>query len=236
MSLCQRWRKFRSLPIRGSWWGAAGLAAAVALYVIGVVAADVFVLRVSAIAFLVAALCFVCGTACVRVLAAPLILLFIAIPLPSALVTELTMPLQLAASHLAAGFLSASGFDVVRDGNILTLGYITLEVAEACSGMRSLVTLLALVAVYGATIGPPLRQVVALIAATLPVALLGNSLRVVATAFLASRMGEDATRGLVHDSTGFVAFGAMCAALAGVHLVVSRFGDWCAIGETRRPA
>jgi exosortase len=167
-------------------------------------------------------LAFVCGTAHVRALAAPLVLCFAAIPLPSAVVTELTMPLQLAASQCAAGLLSTMGIDVVRDGNVLTLSYITLEVAEACSGMRSLVTLLALVAVYWGTCGASLRRALLLAAAVVPVSLAGNGLRVAATALLASRIGEDAVRGLVHDLTGFASFVVMCAALVAVHALTSR--------------
>jgi exosortase len=156
---------------------------------------------------------FIGGAAHLRILAAPLALSVVAIPLPSALVTEVTLPLQLLASQVAAGTLGLVGVPVVRDGNVLTLSYITLEVAQACSGMRSLVTLIALVAVYGAVRELPLRRVLLLAAATVPVALAGNGLRVAFTALLASRLGADAARGFVHDATGWVAFVLMCAPL-----------------------
>jgi exosortase len=218
----QRWPQVRALPMRGSLQGGAALAGGAALYVVAILAADVFLLRLSGLAIATAALWFVCGTAHVRTLAAPLILCLAAIPPPAALVTEMTMPLQLAASQLASGLLDAIGFEVLRDGNVLTLKHITLEVAEACSGMRSIVTLLALVAVYGGTLNPPPRRVLVLIAAVVPVALAGNALRVVATAVLASRLGDAAVRGFVHDATGFAAFAVMCTALAGIHLLASR--------------
>jgi exosortase len=175
------------------------------------------------VAFCGAVAWFVGGTAHLRLLIAPLLLCVAAIPPPGALVTELTMPLQLAASQLAALVLGLLfGMDVVRDGNVLTLSYITLEVAEACSGMRSVTTLLALVAVYGATSGAAIARVLLLAVAVVPVALAGNGLRVAVTAILASRLGEDATRGIIHDVTGFAAFAAMCAALAAVHLAATR--------------
>jgi exosortase len=224
VAILQRWRRVRTIRVAGSWRGVAALIAATALYVVAALAADVFLLRLSFVALLAAAVWFVCGSAHVRLLAAPLALCVAAIPPPGALVTELTLPLQLGASHLATVILGLLGIDVVRDGNVLTLSYITLEVAEACSGMRSIVTLLALVAVYGGISGAAIGRVLLLAVATLPVALAGNGLRVAATAVLAARLGEDATRGVVHDATGFAAFTVMCAALAAVHVLASRYG------------
>lgn len=218
----QRWGRVRSLPLAGSWWGAAALTAAALLFAVGTLAADVFLLRVSAVACGASALWLLCGAAHVRVLAAPIVLCLAAIPLPGAVVTEMTLPLQLAASQGAALSLGALGFDVVREGNLLTMQHVTLEVAEACSGMRSIVTLGALVLVYWATMRASAWRVALLLAATIPVALAANSLRVVATALLALEIGEDATRGLVHDATGFVAFLLMSAALVAVHAMTSR--------------
>ncbi len=216
------WPHVLGLHGGGSHWGIAGLAAAAALYVVGTLAADVFLLRLSLIGFISGALWFICGTAHLRAMAVPLVLLLVSIPLPSAVVTELTLPLQLAASQCAAAILTAIGIDVIRDGNVLTLSYITLEVAEACSGMRSLVTLLALVAVYWGLTGASVKRALLLAAATVPVAIAGNGLRVAFTAVLASRIGEGAVRGMVHDATGFAAFVLMCAALAAVHVASTR--------------
>ena len=222
VTIRQRWTQLLTTPVRASWWGGVALIGAAAFYVLATLAADLFLLRASCVVLCAAAVWFVGGAAHVRVLAAPLLLCVAAIPPPGALVTELTMPLQLAASQVAALLLGSLGMDVVRDGNVLTLSYITLEVAEACSGMRSVVTLLALVAVYGATSGAAIGRLLLLAIATLPVAIAGNGLRVAATAILASRLGEDATRGAVHDAVGFAAFAAMCGALAAVHLLAFR--------------
>jgi exosortase len=216
-----RWPAFRSVAVRASGSGMAALVAAILLYIVATLAADVFLLRVSMVASGVATLWFVCGPDRVRALYPALVLCLVAIPLPSAVVTELTMPLQLAASRCAEVILSAGGVDVVRDGNVLTLSYITLEVAEACSGMRSMATLLSMVAVYWAMAPTATSRVWLLAAAAVPVAIAGNALRVVATALLASRMGEQAAAGRVHDATGFLAFVVMCGALAGVLLLVS---------------
>jgi exosortase len=218
----RRWRSLAALPPTGSWWGAFGLCAAALVYAVGTLAADVFLLRLSLIAFLIATVWFAFGAAYLRMLAAPFMLLLVAIPLPSALVTELTLPLQLAASRCAEGLLQLAGVAVARDGNVLTLNYITLEVAEACSGMRSLVTLTALIAVYAATSEASVRRTVFLLIAAVPVAIAGNGLRVAFTGLLAARLGESAATGIVHDATGWVAFVLMCGAIVAVHAAVSR--------------
>jgi exosortase D (VPLPA-CTERM-specific) len=219
----QRRSRLAGVPLRGSRAGGLLLACASALYVVGTLAADVFLVRLSLPVFIVGSIWFMAGVAHLRALAAPLALCFVAIPLPSALVTEITMPLQLMASQCAAAILSLVGVPVVRDGNVLTLKYITLEVAQACSGMRSLVTLSALVAVYASMRELPLRRVALLAMATVPVALLGNGLRVAVTALLASRLGADAARGPVHDLTGWIAFILMAFAIFRSESILNRF-------------
>lgn len=223
LAVRQRRQALAAVPLAGSPAGAAAVAAAAGLYMVGMLAADVFLLRLSLIAFLAATVLFVCGAAQLRVLAAPLALLLVAVPLPSIVVTELTMPLQLAASRAAEALIGAAGVAVIRDGNILTIGGVSLEVAEACSGLRSLVTLAALTAVYASIRGLTPLVTLLLAAATVPVALAGNSLRVAFTGLLASRIGEDAARGLIHDATGWAAFLAMGLALVAIHRAVSRW-------------
>jgi exosortase len=223
LALRQRWTRLAALPIDGSRAGIAAVGAAAGLYMVGMLAADVFLLRISLVAFAAATVLFVCGAPHLRTMAAPLALLLIAIPLPSIVVTELTMPLQLAASRGAAALIESAGVAVIRDGNILTIGGVSLEVAEACSGLRSLITLGALTAVYASLRGLTLWAFLVLAAATLPVALAGNSLRVAFTGLLASRIGEDAARGLVHDATGWGAFVLMCLTLVAVHRAAARW-------------
>jgi exosortase len=219
----QRRSRVRVLPRCGSNAAVVILAGGCLIHVIGTLAADVFLVRVSLPVVAVATAWFVAGQRYVRALAAPFALCFVAIPLPSALVTEVTMPLQLMASQVAAALLAGVGVPVVRDGNVLTLSHITLAIAEACSGMRSLVTLSALVAVYAAMRELPVRRIVVLAAITVPVALVGNGVRVAFTAVLAQYFGAAATRGAVHDATGWLAFVLMALAIYRAESLLNRF-------------
>jgi exosortase len=186
--------------------------AALLIYVVGTITGDVFLLRVSFPVALLGSIVALWGVACARTLLPSLALLALAIPLPALIVTRLTMPLQLAASQIAAGALSLAHVPVLRDGNLLTLPTITLEVAEACNGLRSVVSLVAVAAICGAVIPLTIGRTMLLIAAAVPIAVVGNGLRVAATGLMALSMGEGAVGGAVHEVAGFVAFVAMCTA------------------------
>jgi exosortase len=216
--LYRRWRSLRTLSLNPANSGFLVLAGALLVYAAGTITGDVFVVRVSlpfAIAGCVLALC---GHAHARRVAAPIGLLLLAIPLPMVIVTHLTLPLQLVASQVAAETLDAAGVFVVREGNLLILRDLTLEVAEACSGLRSLVSLVTVGAVCAAVLGLSAPRALMLMAVAVPVAVIGNGLRVAATGFLTTWFGEAAVRGVLHDVTGYAAFLAMCATIIGVQI------------------
>jgi exosortase len=191
-------------------------------YVLGTLGGDLFILRATLPIAAVGVILALWGAGHLRMLLAPLALATLAIPLPAVLVTHLTLPLQLVASQVAAGVLTAAHIQVVRDGNLLALPNITLEVAEACSGLRSVVSLVSVAAVCAAVIPLSARRAALLIGIAIPIAVIGNGFRVAATGVMAVWFGEGAARGLVHELTGFVAFLAMCAATVAVQIVVSR--------------
>jgi exosortase len=122
------------------------------------------------------------------------------------------MPLQLMASQIAAGVLHVFQVPVVRSGNLLALQNITLEVAEACSGLRSAQSLISVAAVCAAIVPLSAGRAALMIGAALPIAVVGNGLRVAATGLMTMWIGETAVRGTFHELTGFFAFVAMCAA------------------------
>lgn len=218
----RRRRQLQSIAIEPRNWGLGLLAVGLLVYVVGALAGDLFLLRASlpfAIAGLVVGLF---GTCHLRVCAAPLALLTLAIPLPGAIVTHLTMPLQLVASQVAAGVLQAAQIDVVRQGNLLVLDTITLEVADVCSGLRSVVSLNAIAALCGVLLSLRPQRTLVLMAAALPIAIVGNGFRVAATGVLATWLGEVAVRGTLHELTGVVSFLAMCAAVIGLQIATRR--------------
>jgi len=209
----QRRARLAAAEVRPRNWGFGLLALALAGYLAGSLAGDIFAQRVSlplAVAGTVVALA---GTVHARVLLPSMALLLLAVPLPSSVVTALTLPLQLVASQVAAVLLGAASIDVVRQGNLLILRDITLEVADACSGLRSLVSLISVAAMVGALLSLGIQRTAFLMVAAAPIAVIGNGVRVAATGFLTTWIGEAAVRGVLHDVTGYVAFAGMCAAI-----------------------
>jgi exosortase len=211
--LHRRWAALRALPPAPRNWGFVLLAGALLLYITGTLAGDVFTRRVSLPFTIAGIVVAVLGTSHLRLMLAPLSLLLIAVPLPGVVVTHLTLPLQLASSQVGAGLLQTAGVDVIRQGNLLILRDITLEVADICSGLRSLVSLVSVAAMFGAVLSLAPQRAIFLIVAAAPVAVIGNGVRVAATGLMTTWIGEAAVRGALHDLTGYVAFIMMCAVI-----------------------
>jgi exosortase A len=172
----------------------------------GLLGAELFLTRISIIGTIVGGIVFVLGWRHLKVLAFPVGLLLLMIPIPAILFNQVVFPLQLLASRVGEASLSAAGIPVLREGNVMFLANTTLEVAEACSGIRSLVSLLTLGIVYGYFIDR--RTVVRLIIAlsTVPVAIVANGLRVAGTGIAAHYYGKGAAEGFFHTFSGWLVF------------------------------
>jgi exosortase len=116
------------------------------------------------------------------------------------------------ASRMAETLLAAGGVNVVREGNLLRLDNAMLDVAEACSGLRSVISLISVGAICAALLKMTPGRGAMLIALTVPIAVAGNGARIATTGYLTEWFGEGAARGVPHDVMGYVAFAAMFAA------------------------
>jgi exosortase len=182
----------------------------------------VFITRMAFLFSLVGSILFLCGAATLRALAYPLLLLPLMIPLPGFIYDRLTLPLQLLASFLAENFLTVLGFSVLREGNILHMPTQTLDVAEACSGLRSLYALTFLTLAYAYFFTGRNWQRWVLVAAIIPVAILANAGRVTATAIIGNYKPEW-TVGLYHEALGWTVFIFAFAILFLLNAMLKRF-------------
>jgi exosortase len=196
------------------------------VFAMGVLAAELFLTRISLVGVIVGSVLFVWGTSHVRALAFPLALLPLMVPLPAIVFNQIALPLQLIASRVGETTIAAFGIPVLRDGNILELPSMTLAVAEACSGIRSLISLvtLAVVLAYFTGRGPWGRVVV--VASAVPIAIAANALRVAGTGVTAHWIGRSAAEGFFHGFSGWLLFVTAFAALAGVQAIVNRMPVW----------
>lgn len=165
----------------------------------------VFISRTAFLFSLVGSILFLCGAATLRALAYPLCLLPLMIPLPGFIYDRMTLPLQLLASLLAENFLTWMGFSVLREGNILHMSTQTLDVAEACSGLRSLYALTFLTLTYAYFFSGRSWRRWVLVAAIIPVAILANAGRVTVTAILGI-YNPALTVGFYHELLGWTVF------------------------------
>ncbi len=224
----ERRAALRALPLAPSRWGLFLIAGSLALLVTGTLGAELFLARVSLIGVAAGLVLFLAGRAHLRALAFPLAFLLLMIPLPALIFNRIAFPLQLLASRAGATALEWASVPVLREGNVLVLATTTLEVAEACSGIRSLVSLATLAIVLGQFSLRTRWGRGALALAAVPVAIVANAGRVAGTGLVAHFWSPEAAEGFFHAFSGWIVFGVAFAALLVVQRLVAR-------AEERRP-
>jgi exosortase len=180
--------------------------AGLGLLVGGLLGAEFFVSRVSLVVVLAGAVLFLAGWQHLRIVAFPLAFMLLMIPLPAIIFNQIAFPLQLFASKFGTGFMQACAVPVLREGNVIVLANTTLEVAEACSGIRSLVSLLTLGIVFGYFSDSRLTARTAIALSTIPIAIVANGLRVAGTGLAAHYYGAEAAQGFFHTFSGWLVF------------------------------
>jgi exosortase len=161
------------------------------------------------------------GNQMLKKLAFPLFLLFFMVPIPSIIFYRITFKLQILASQLAEWALDVIDIPVVREGNILELPTQKLSVVEACSGIRSLLTLTFLTLVYGYFFEKKTWIRVWLFLGTIPIAIVANASRVTITGVM-SQIKPELAEGFFHETTGIVIFFVALLLLVLVHRVTVR--------------
>jgi exosortase len=189
--------------------------------VLGVLGADIFLPRVSFLILLAGLIIFFQGWTFFRAILFPWAFLILMIPIPALIINRVTFPFQLLATGLSAALLELVGVPVGREGNIIYLASGPLDVAEACSGIRSLLTLVTLAIVYGYLMETRKWVRVVLVCLTVPIALVANSLRVFGTGLLMqSRFSEEA-EGAPHALAALLIFAVSMIILFAVHRLIS---------------
>jgi exosortase len=165
---------------------------------------------------------FMAGWEHLSILAFPIAFLLLMIPIPAIVFNKLAFPLQLVASRFGEAVLTTLGVPVLREGNVITLATTSLEVAEACSGIRSLISLLTVAIVYGCFLESRVWVRIALALAAIPVAIVANGVRVAGTGLTAHYFGAEAAEGFFHSFSGFLVFLVAFLLL----LIIHRLLEW----------
>jgi exosortase D (VPLPA-CTERM-specific) len=205
---------------RPSWWGLLILGFGLGVLVLGQMGAELFLSRFSLLIVLGGLIVLFLGWDFFRALLFPWAFLVLMIPLPAIVLNQITFPLQLLASKLASTILQWLSVPVLREGNIINLAAMPLEVAEACSGIRSLMSLATLAVIYGYLMERNNAVRVVLALASLPIAVAVNSLRVVITGLLVQYWDPDKAQGFFHEFQGWLMFVASLAILYLLHRAI----------------
>jgi exosortase len=209
--------RWRLLPLRPSNSGLALMLFAVVLRILGMLGAELFMARLSLVILIAGLTLFLAGSRALWSIAFPIGYLLFMIPLPAIVYYQLTLPLQLWASRLGATGLVALGIHTVREGNLLFLPNCTLNVVEACSGIRSLLSLLAAAVAYGYLAERSIWKRFVLAVTSIPIAIAANGLRLVATGVLSYYFGPGVDAGLVHMALGLGFFALACLSILLIH-------------------
>jgi len=218
----ERRRALLSAPSRPSVWGLLLLGASLAVFLGGILGAELFLTRVSLIGVIGGAILFVWGRDHFRTLLFPLAFLLLMVPLPAIVFNQLAFPLQLLASRVGETAIAAAGIPVLREGNVLHLANTNLEVAEACSGIRSLVSLLMLAIVLGYFTEPRTPARIAIALSAVPIAILANASRVAGTGMASHWLGPGAAEGFFHTFSGWLMFVVAFAGLMAAQRLIAR--------------
>ena len=253
--LWQERKRFQTTQTRPAvWFGAIGVTVSLLALWAGTAGAELFVQRISLVVMLASVAIYFWGFRLLRFVLVPLSLLVLAIPIPQIVFNKIAFPLQLFASRCAVGAMSLLEIPVLRQGNVIELmplGASTpkrLAVVEACSGIRSLMTLVALAVVYAYFTRPKsdrdddnkpggprsktgrvgflksftLWRTLILVIAAVPIAILTNALRVSGTGVLAHYYGTRVADGFFHSFSGWVIYIAAALLLFATGWVMDR--------------
>jgi exosortase len=230
----ERREKLRSIPLAPSGLGLLVVLGSVLVLIAGILGSELFLTRISILGTLVGVVLFLCGWGYLRALAFPLAFLILMIPIPAIIFNQIAFPLQLLASQFGESAMGLANVPVLREGNVLILANTTLEVAEACSGIRSLVSLLTLAIVLGYFSDPRgwVRTVIAL--SSVPVAIVTNGFRVAGTGIAAHQFGPAAAEGFFHEFSGWMVFVAAFVLMLAVQRAIVRLAP--ALSNSPAPA
>jgi exosortase D (VPLPA-CTERM-specific) len=216
------WGELKDAPVTRCNAGLALVLFGLLELMVGWLGTEYFSMRSSLIVILAGLVLYLFGRGVFKLTLLPVAYLFFMVPIPYIIYDAAAFPLKIFVTKVSVATLKAIGIVVMREGNIIMFPDLTLEVADACSGIRSLISLLALAVAYAFFLRiSPLRRLL-LICAAIPIAIFTNSIRVIVTGILAQHWGAKAAEGFFHEFAGMVVFALAMAMLVSLGALLSR--------------
>lgn len=203
----ERVPKLRRVEFSGSWLGLIPLAVGTLTLLVGRLGIELMNMRISFVFTVIGLVLLLLGYRAFRILAFPLLFLFLMVPLPTSVVNVVAFPLQLMATDFAVEALYLLEIPALREGNIIHLANTQLFVAEACSGLRSLTALITLGVIFAYFFRKSMAERVVIVLSAIPIAILVNAFRVALTGGLTHYFGTEVASGWIHQTEGLFTFG-----------------------------
>jgi exosortase len=220
----QRRGDLQASEVRSSNAGLVVIFTALVMLIVGAAGTEYFTQRISLVLLLAGIILYWFGREVLRILALPVAFLVFMVPLPYIVYDAIAFPLKLLVAKVSVATLKAVGVIVWREGNIIMFPNVTLEVADACSGLRSLMSLLAIGVSYAFIFHNSRPQRILLILMAVPIAMISNMFRVIATGFLAQYYGAAAAEGFFHEFAGLAVFALAMGLLLLTGMILRRIG------------
>jgi exosortase len=222
----ERREKLSNLEPQPNQWGLSLLLLGLGILFLGYIGAELFLMRSSMLVVISGLVLYLLGWRHLKVLVFPIGFLLFMIPFPSIIFNAIAFPLQLMAAKTSTFCLQLLQVPVLREGNVIVLPHTTLEVTEACSGIRSLMSLTALAVVFAYFTQRDLWKRLVLVLLAIPIAILTNAFRVWGTGLLAHYFGVEAALGFYHTFAGWLVFVVAFGLLLVAGILLSRIGVW----------
>ena len=187
-------------------WGAVILAVSLGLYLISLAGHVAVIQRAMIVFSLIGLILYNFGTKVFKILAFPLFYLIFMVPLPVSIHSLIALPLQLFATDVSHALIQAVGIPALKEGNMLYFAQTQLEVAEACSGLRSMMAFVMLSALFAYLMDKGWWRRCILVFSAVPLAIVANIIRVTGTGILAHFYGQQVARGFLHEFSGMAVF------------------------------
>lgn len=213
-------KRLAKIESRPSWSGLLVIFGGLGVLIFGVLGAELFLSRTSLLFVIAGLVIYFQGWKFFRAVLFPWLFLFLMVPPPTLVMNMVTIPLQFLASDLATWFLRFLGVPVLQNGNVIQLSNMSLEVVEACSGIRSLISLGTLAIVYGYLLETDNAIRVILAVASVPIAVLANGLRIMGTGLTGLYWDPNKAQGFFHEFSGWVIFVLSLITLFILHAVL----------------